>query len=100
MHCVYILYSPSKDGYYVGETAFLSGRLEQHNAGFYKNAATKITSDWELFLAIECSGRIQALKVERFIKRQKSKQFIARLKSEPKIINDILLRFLSRPDFG
>ena len=93
MHYVYILYSPSKDRYYVGETAFLSGRLEQHNEGFYKNAVTKIASDWELFLKIECADRSQALKIERFIKQQKSRKFIERLKSEPKIINDLLLRF-------
>ncbi|TCL00994.1 putative endonuclease [Roseivirga ehrenbergii] len=93
MHCVYILYSPSLNRYYVGETAFLSGRLDQHNSGFYKNASTKSASDWELFLEIECVDRSQALKIERFIKQQKSRKFIERMKSEPKIIEDILLRF-------
>ena len=67
MHLVYILYSPTKDRYYVGETAFVSGRLEQHNSGFYKSAVTKIASDWEMFLKIECADRSQALKIERFI---------------------------------
>ncbi|WP_323758242.1 GIY-YIG nuclease family protein [Roseivirga sp.] len=93
MHYVYILYSPSTDRYYIGETAFVSGRLEQHNGCFYKNASTKSASDWELFLEIECIDRSQALKIERFIKQQKSRKFIERLKSESKIINDLLLRF-------
>jgi len=93
MHFVYILYTPSKDRYYVGESAFVSGRLDQHNEGFYKGAATKLASDWELFLEIECSDRSQALKIEHFIKKQKSRKFIERLKLDPKIIKDILLRF-------
>ncbi|WP_339607915.1 GIY-YIG nuclease family protein, partial [uncultured Roseivirga sp.] len=70
MHFVYILYTPSKDHYYVGESAFVSGRLDQHNEGLYKGA-TKLASDWELFLEIECSDRSQALKIEHFIKKQK-----------------------------
>ncbi|KYG72448.1 GIY-YIG nuclease family protein [Roseivirga echinicomitans] len=93
MHYVYILYSPSTDRYYIGETAFVSGRLEQHNSGFYKNSVTKIASDWEMFLEIECIDRTQALRLERFIKQQKSRKFIERLKSEPKIVDDLLLRF-------
>ncbi len=74
MHFVYILYTPSKDRYYVGESAFVSGRLDQHNEGFYKGAATKLASDWELFLEIECSDRSQALKIERFIKKNRKER--------------------------
>jgi putative endonuclease len=93
MHYVYILYSESKDRFYVGETAHLEGRLEQHNAGFYKNASTKVAKDWINYLTIECEGRSHALKVESFIKKQKSRKFIQKLKLEPEITNEILKRF-------
>jgi putative endonuclease len=93
MHCVYILYSESKDRFYVGETAHLEGRLEQHNAGFYKSASTKVATDWINYLTIECQDRSHALKVESFIKRQKSRKFIQKLKMEPELANEILKRF-------
>jgi putative endonuclease len=93
MHYVYILYSESKDRFYVGETAHLEGRLEQHNTGFYKNASTKVATDWINYLTLECEDRSQALKVESFIKRQKSRKFIQKLKMEPELANEILKRF-------
>ncbi|WP_373398424.1 GIY-YIG nuclease family protein [Algoriphagus halophilus] len=34
---VYILYSDSKDRYYIGQTENLEERLFQHNSGYFKN---------------------------------------------------------------
>ena len=93
MHFVYIIYSISINRYYVGETAHLEGRIQQHNQGLYENASTKTASDWELFLSIECVRRTQALKLERFIKKQKSRKFIEKLKAQPQVVNSILNKF-------
>ncbi|OEK01919.1 endonuclease [Roseivirga sp. 4D4] len=93
MHRVYILYSPSLDRFYTGETVDVETRLVQHNTGFYNGASTSTTDDWQVFLVISCTGKTQALKVERFIKKQKSSKFIRKLKDEPAIIEDILRRF-------
>ncbi|TDI70896.1 MAG: hypothetical protein E2O83_02720 [Bacteroidetes bacterium] len=40
MYYVYILHSATLDSYYVGEVQSLDKRIEQHNAGFYKNSYT------------------------------------------------------------
>jgi putative endonuclease len=76
MHYLYILYSPSKDRYYVGETIDMAIRLNQHLEGFYKGSYTSKTKDWELKLVIEFNTISQARKAEIFIKWMKSKKFV------------------------
>ena len=51
---------------------------------------TKITDDWELILVFKCTDRSEALYLESFIKRMKSKVFIEKIISNPKILEDIL----------
>ena len=89
MHYCYILYSPKIDHYYVGESDNSESRLEEHNNGHYKGAFTIQTSDWKIYLQIPCKDRIEARKIERFIKKQKSRKFIEKLMENPKIIEDI-----------
>ncbi len=93
MHYVYILYSLSLDRFYTGETVNVETRLIRHNSGYYGGASTSVTKDWQVFLIITCTDKAQALKVERFIKKQKSSKFIRKLKGQPSIIEDILRRF-------
>lgn len=88
-----MLYTPLLDRFYTGETVDVETRLVQHNTGHYKGASTSVTKDWKVFLVITCLNKAQALKVERFIKKQKSSKFIRKLKNEPAIIEDILRRF-------
>ena len=78
-HFLYILFSKSKTKYYVGETHDLSQRLLRHNDHTYNNSFTKIANDWEVILTFECSNKIDALYLERFIKRMKSKIFLKKL---------------------
>ncbi|WP_370592831.1 GIY-YIG nuclease family protein [Roseivirga sp. E12] len=93
MHYVYILHSTSLGRFYTGETINVETRLIQHNMGHYDGASTSIAKDWRVFLIISCTDKAQALKVERFIKRQKSSKFIRKLKDQPSIIEDVLRRF-------
>ena len=93
LHYVYIIYSESFDRFYVGETADVTGRIMQHNTGFYEGSSTKYANDWSLYLSIRCENRIQALKLERFIKQMKSRKFIKKLKEEPELVDNLLNRF-------
>jgi putative endonuclease len=68
-HFVYIIYSPSKNRFYVGVSVNPEERLLQHNNGFYESSSTKYTNDWVIFLSIECQSKTQALKFEKFIKK-------------------------------
>jgi len=77
----YILYSPSLNKYYIGETENLEERIRLHNTGFFKNSYTSKVSDWELFLAIPCHDRTHARRIEKYIKDMKSRKYIENLKN-------------------
>ena len=91
-HCLYIIYSEAIDKYYVGETYDLEKRIEMHNTHSYKRAFTKAADDWYLKLAFNCKNREDALFLERFIKRMKSKKFIQKVILNPDILKDILTK--------
>ena len=89
-HYVYIIYSSTRDKYYVGESVNPLERIIQHNSGHYTGSSTEGVSDWSLFFSIKCNSRSQALRLERFIKKMKSRQFYHRLKSEPDLVEGLL----------
>ena len=82
MHYVYILYSPSLDKYYVGETEDIELRIKQHTTNFYKNSFTSKSSDWILKIAIEVKSKSMAIQIEKHIKRKGNREF------KEKVIND------------
>ena len=94
MHYCYILYSKQIDRFYIGQTVDVESRLIEHKSKTYSQAYTAITNDWELYLVIKCENKTQAIKVERFIKKMKSKSFIISLKQREEKIEDILKKCL------
>jgi putative endonuclease len=79
MYYVYILYSVTADKYYVGHSSDPWSRLKQH----LSNSGDKYTgsySDWKLEGVFEVSlNKGDADRVEKFIKRQKSRNLIERI---------------------
>ncbi|KAF2329731.1 GIY-YIG nuclease family protein [Flavobacterium ginsenosidimutans] len=92
MHYLYILYSSSTQKFYIGETNNIDERIFKHQNHFYANSFTKIASDWEVVLTFMCDNKSEALYLEKFIKRMKSKVFNAKIISDPSILKDILLK--------
>ncbi len=90
MHYLYIIFSESLGNYYVGESPDPNRRLEQHNTHYFKNNFTKAASDWALKLKFQTSTKEDAVILERFIKRMKSKKFIEKVISKPSILKEIL----------
>jgi putative endonuclease len=76
---IYIIYSSSIDRYYVGYSSDPWRRFEQHNT----NTADKYTGkakDWQLMAVFQvCGSEGEAVKIERFIKKQKSRNLIERM---------------------
>ena len=89
-HYLYIIYSEQLDKFYVGETSNVEQRISIHNSHEIKSAYTKAASDWVLKLSFNCANRNEALYLERFIKRMKSKKFIEKIVNDPQALNDIL----------
>jgi putative endonuclease len=71
---VYILYSPSLDRYYVGQTKDIEERLERHNAG--RNKSTKGGIPWEMVHFEKFPDRPSAVRQEKLIKNLGSRRYL------------------------
>ena len=77
---VYILYSETAGKYYVGHSPDPHKRLSEHNSYDNKSKFTAKYQPWELKAFFKVSeNRGDAMKVETFIKKQKSKEFIKKI---------------------
>jgi putative endonuclease len=76
---IYILYSISSNIYYVGYSNDFRKRLEQHNHSENLTFTSK-HRPWELKAVYSC-GKVEseAMKIEKFIKKQKSRTLIEKL---------------------
>jgi putative endonuclease len=90
MHFCYIIYSTIRDKYYTGETPDVIERLIFHNNIELNTNSTKAGIPWEVKLVIECTDRALALKVEKHIKKMKSRIFIENLIKYPELVQKIL----------
>jgi putative endonuclease len=69
-------------------------RLKLHLKEYYgSNKFTTLVKDWEIFYQIECETKPQSLKIEKHIKRMKSKKFIQKLKKFPEITFKLLEKY-------
>ena len=93
MYNVYILFSPSVNQYYIGETEDLPTRLSQHNDGLYSGSFTKRAADWIIFHSIKCENRTIARKIEAHIKNMKSRKYLENLKRFPEIELKLISRY-------
>jgi putative endonuclease len=80
---IYILYSSGSDRYYIGQTHDVEARVKEHNEGTRPDQSKKYTfkhRPWTLKASFYVGDdRSTAMKVERYIKRQKSRKFIEKL---------------------
>jgi putative endonuclease len=89
MYFVYIIYSTKLDNYYVGTTDDVGRRLNEHNSKKYLDSFTCKGIPWELKLSYLCDKSETAYKLERFIKRMKSRNFILKIIEDEAILDDI-----------
>ena len=77
MFFIYILYSSSADKYYIGYTTDINQRLHKHNYQDSFNTYTKKYRPWVIRALFECGDiEAEAMKLEKHIKRQKSRKLI------------------------
>ncbi|MEO9257189.1 MAG: GIY-YIG nuclease family protein [Crocinitomicaceae bacterium] len=80
-YCVYILFSPTHDKYYIGQTQDFAKRIVTHNSGMVKS--TKPYLSWEKVLILEKETRSEAMILEKKLKnlnRVKLLEFIEKYK--------------------
>jgi putative endonuclease len=73
-HFIYLLYSETRDRYYIGSCADVSKRLIRHNAG--ATASTKPGRPWKVVYSETFSSKTEALKREIYLKRLKSRVYL------------------------
>jgi putative endonuclease len=94
MYYVYIIYSNYLNSYYIGYCENnISQRIEKHNQGYYHNAYTKKANDLILFFDISCNTLSQALKIEKHIKKMKSRIYFENLKKYPEIKEKLIQKY-------
>ena len=76
-HFVYILYSHSKDRYYIGSCGDINKRLVRHNEG--ATPSTKPYRPWTVVYSEQFPDKSEALKSEGYFKRMKSRKYIEEL---------------------
>ena len=77
MFYTYIIYSKSKEKYYIGYTEDLELRLERHNSG--GSRSTKSGSPWKIVYYEVYKTKSEVIKREYEIKKRKSKKYIEKL---------------------
>ncbi len=76
MYYTYILFSSSKDCFYIGSTSDIFDRYKRHNGG--RNLATKAGVPWDLVYFETHKTRSEAIIREKFFKKKKSKVFLVK----------------------
>ena len=92
MKCfVYILQSEKTGGYYIGQTEDVALRITQHNADTNPHFTYR-DRPWELKTTLECSDRNHAMRLEAFIKKQKSRIFIEKIINSSEVQQSLILK--------
>ncbi|PJF38114.1 MAG: hypothetical protein CUN55_18655 [Phototrophicales bacterium] len=71
MYYVYVLYSERLGVHYIGYTSDIAKRMKRHNNGYERY--TKKGVPWKLLCAKEVASRQEAMKLERQLKKLKSR---------------------------
>ena len=93
MYKVYILYSPTADSFYVGQSEDFDARFQWHKDKIFGKSFTKRADDWTIFLTVDCMSRKQSVNIEAHIKKMKSRRYIENLKKYPEIILRLKLKY-------
>ncbi|WP_343707509.1 GIY-YIG nuclease family protein [Flavobacterium sp.] len=74
MFFVYILYSATKEKFYIGQTNDIDDRLRRHNSG--QSLSTKNGAPWKIIYTIQLNSRSEAMTLENKIKKRGAKRYL------------------------
>ena len=77
MFYVYLIQSEVDASFYIGYTSNLELRIKQHNNG--ESTYSRRKKPWKLVYSEELENKTSALKREKFLKKQKNKDFYYQL---------------------
>jgi len=77
MFYLYLIQSEVDSSFYIGYTSNLELRIKQHNKG--ESTYSRRKKPWKLVYSEELENKTSALKREKFLKKQKNKDFYYQL---------------------
>ncbi len=89
---VYIIYSKSIDRFYIGYTSDFENRINFHN-NLLNKIWTKRGQPWSKYLIINQLNKTQALRIERHLKKMKTRNYLIQLNENPEMIVELKKRF-------
>ena len=97
MFYIYILYSETSELYYFGYSEDPFKRLEEHNTSLHSTFTSK-HRPWSIAALFEVGeSRGEAMKIERFIKKQRSREFVKLLCNKDYIPKSSLAQLVRVP---
>ena len=75
---LYIIYSEEFDKFYIGYSTDVNQRIKKHNTSKF-NTFTSKYRPWVLKAVFLTENKATAIKMERFIKKQKSRRLLTQL---------------------
>ena len=76
---VYIIHNSKYDKYYIGQTNNIERRIIEHNNKTESKYTSKYLGEWNLIYKEEFNNRREAIIREKFLKKQKNKNFYKKL---------------------
>jgi len=70
----YIAHNSKHNKFYIGQTDNLIRRINEHNSGM-SNYTSKYDGEWKITYYETFDSRSDAMKREKFLKKQKNKEF-------------------------
>ena len=93
MHYVYVIQSLLDKSFYVGRTSNLERRLEFHNSSRMNIGDMRKRIPWKYYFVLEVDNPGIASKIERHIKRMKSRIYIYNLVKYPEIGEQLIKKY-------
>src|SRR5258705_9643575 len=98
MYYIYIIYSKTSDKFYIGYSDNPQRRVVEHNTKPF-NTYTSKHRPWIIKAIFQCSLiEAEAIRIEKFIKKQKSRELIEKLADSNYIPTGYLAQFIRVPD--
>jgi putative endonuclease len=76
MFIIYAIYNKNADKYYIGQTADIQKRLQEHNDHTFQTYTSRFQGTWELIYKESVATRSEALVREKQLKSFRGREFI------------------------
>lgn len=96
MATFYVIYSRSIDNFYVGSSLDYEVQLEQHQKNHFPKGYKSGATDWTTFFTVGNIPIDTARRIEKHVKKMKSRAYFESLKADPKITDQLKEEFQTR----